>query len=68
MRKDILGEQHPNTISSLFNLILSQYELGERETIQENAEILYNYRKTRLGENHRDTRKAYELLTKIKNN
>ena len=68
MRKEILGEQHPNTINSLFNLILSQYELGKRESIQKNAEIVYNYRRAKLGENHRDTRKAYELLTKIKNN
>ena len=68
MRKDILGEQHPNTINSLFNLILSQYELGKRESIQKNAEIVYNYRRAKLGENHRDTRKAYELLTKKKNN
>lgn len=61
-RKQTLKEEHPITMSSLFNLALVQQELGENAEAEKNARIVYEFRKAKLGENHRDTKKAYELI------
>ena len=67
LRKETLGEAHPSTMASLFNLALVQHELGNEEEAKKLANQVYNYRVIKLGENHRDTKKAEEFISELEN-
>ena len=67
LRKEILGEEHPSTISSLFNIALVQAELGNVAEAKRIAKDVYKHRKEKFGEEHRDTVKAFELLNELNN-
>ena len=53
--KETLGENHPNTLSSLINLANSYSDLGEYNKALELKNAVYNARKEILGETHPDT-------------
>ena len=63
LRKEILGEFHPNTMSSLFNLALVQDELGNKDEAKKIANQVYDYRVVKLGKNHRDTKITEEFIS-----
>ena len=62
VRKEILGEKHPDTLTSLASLAYSYSDLGDYKTALEMRIAIYNRRKEILGEKHPDTllnRKLY---------
>ena len=54
-RKEILGENHLDTLSSLLSLANSYFSLGDYSKALEMRSAVYNARKEILGENHLDT-------------
>ncbi|WP_343018457.1 CHAT domain-containing tetratricopeptide repeat protein, partial [Catenibacterium mitsuokai] len=54
-RKEILGEKHPDTLTSLSNLAISYFYLGNYNKACELQNIVYNIGKEILGKNHPDT-------------
>ena len=54
-RKEILGEKHPDTLTSLSNLANSYSDLGNYSKALEMRNAVYNARKEILGDNHPDT-------------
>ena len=54
-RKEILGENHPDTLTALHNLATSYSYLGDYKKALETENIVYNARKEILGDNHPDT-------------
>ena len=54
-RKEILGENHPDTLSALHNLANSYSDLGDYSKACELQNVVYNARKEILGESHPDT-------------
>ena len=51
-RKEILGEKHPDTLTSLSNLAISYSDLGNYSKALEMRNAVYNARKEILGEEH----------------
>ncbi|MGN8960604.1 tetratricopeptide repeat protein, partial [Catenibacterium mitsuokai] len=54
-RKEMLGENHPDTLDTLNNLASFYSYLGDYRKALELEMIVYNARKEMLGENHPDT-------------
>ena len=53
--KEILGENHPDTLTSLNNLAITYSSLGDYNKALEMKNAVYNARKEILGEKHPDT-------------
>mgnify|MGYP004540206481 FL=1 len=51
-RKEILGEKHPDTLTSLNNLAIFYSDLGDYNKARELQNVVYNARKEILGEKH----------------
>ena len=61
-RKEILGANHPDTLSSLNDLACSYSNLGDYDRALEMGNAAYNGRKEILGEKHPDTLTALHNL------
>jgi len=55
LRKSKLGEDHPDTISSMGNLANHYAQAGRREEALKLSEEVVQLRKSKLGEDHPDT-------------
>ena len=65
-RKEMLGEEHPNTLRTEFNIAKTLNVLNEKEQALEKAQKLYEKRKKILGENNAETIQTKELIEEIK--
>ncbi len=54
-RKVILGEDHPDTLSSMFSIAYSYSELGKHSNALKMRQYFFEKRKTILGKDHPDT-------------
>ncbi|KAJ7748618.1 hypothetical protein B0H16DRAFT_1692082 [Mycena metata] len=54
-QRQLMGENHPNTLSTMGNLATSYSDLGEHQKAKELKVIVLEKRKQVLGENHPDT-------------
>ena len=62
IRKEILGKDHPLTISSLYNLSVDYSNLNLQElALESNFEVL-KYRTKMFGENHQFTKEVYNNI------
>ena len=55
VRKRILGEEHPDTLDAMHNLVISYREMEDYQAALKLAEELLEARKRNLGEEHPDT-------------
>ncbi|MEU4919198.1 tetratricopeptide repeat protein, partial [Streptomyces parvus] len=58
----VLGEDHPDTLSTAFNLAIDLAELGRTEAARDLGEDTLARRRRVLGEDHPDTLKTARLL------
>lgn len=65
-RKEMLGEEHPNTLRTEFNIAKTLNVLNEKEQALEKAQKLYEKRERILGENNAETIQTKELIEEIK--
>lgn len=65
IRKQLLGENHPDTATSYNNLGSSYWELGRREKSLEYQEKALEIREKTLGDNHPDTATSYNNVGRI---
>ena len=65
IRKSNLGENHPSTLRTLFNISKNLKELGRKQEALEIAQKLYEYRKNTLGEENSETLKTQKLIDEI---
>ena len=67
-RKEILGENHPDTLTALANLATSYSHIGNYNKALELTNIVYNALKQIFGETHPKTINALENIANIYNN
>ena len=60
--KTTLGEEHPDTLTSMQNLAINYSEAGRRSEALQLTEQVVQFRKTKLGEEHPDTLKSMQSL------
>ena len=65
-RKKDLGEKHPETLRTVFNISKNLKELGRKEEALKKAEELYEIRKVTLGEKNSETIKTKQLIDEIR--
>ena len=65
IRKSNLGENHPSTLRTLFNISKNLKELGRKQEALEIAQKLYEYRKNTLGEENSETLKTQKLIDEL---
>jgi hypothetical protein len=62
LRRTRLGEDHPSTLRSIYNLANCYSEAGQRaEALQLTEQVVYLF-KTKLGEDHLDTLRSMHSL------
>ena len=66
VRKRILGNDHPNTLSSMHNLAKRYSEIGRRQEALQLSEQVLEARKRTLGNEHPDTLKSIKQLANLK--
>lgn len=66
VRKEVLGEDHPSTLRTEYNIVKTLEVLNEKEVALEMAQKLYEKRKQIFGEDNIGTRLTKELMEKIK--
>lgn len=65
IRKSNLGENHPSTLRTLFNISKNLKELGRKQEALEIAQKLYETRKSTLGEENQEIVKTKQLIDEI---
>lgn len=65
-RKELLGEEHPNTLKTEYNIAKALNVLNEKEKALKLAQELYEKRVKILGEENIETIRTKELIEKIK--
>ncbi|KAJ7446603.1 hypothetical protein FB451DRAFT_1188696 [Mycena latifolia] len=65
--KDLLGEDHPRTLESIYWLAWAYNHLGKFKEAEELGAIVIEKRRENLGENHPDTLKALGNLVLVYN-
>ena len=65
LRCKILGEEHPDTLTTLNNLATTYYQLGDLEKAAEMFEKVYSLFCKILGEEHPDTLSVQNNLAYI---
>ena len=61
-RKRVLGQEHPDTLTSMHNLALTLYSQGRDEKAVALMVQCVNLRKMKLGVDHPDTKLSLEVL------
>ena len=61
----MLGEEHPDTLSSLHNVGADYSNLGRYEESLEVKQKVYEMRKRVLGEEHPETQKVLKIVTLV---
>ena len=65
IRKNNLGENHPSTLRTLFNISKNLKELGRKQEALQIAQKLYETRKNTLGEENQEIVKTKQLIDEI---
>ncbi|WP_235487892.1 tetratricopeptide repeat protein, partial [Frankia sp. AvcI1] len=64
-RRRVLGEDHPHTLASAFNLAVRLAALGDPQRARDLAEDTLRRWRRVLGEEHPDTRQTARLLASL---
>ncbi len=64
--KNKLGDDHPDTLSSMKNLAIRYSEAGRRNEALQLTDKVVELRKSKLGEDHPDTLSSSRLLAYLK--
>ena len=62
LRKNKLGEDHPETLSSMHNLVIQYSEAGQRAEAVEMSESVLRLQNDMIGEDHPETLISAKLL------
>ncbi|KAJ7713488.1 hypothetical protein B0H16DRAFT_1621076 [Mycena metata] len=62
LRKQVLGDNHPDTLHTMSNLAISYSDLGEYQKAEELRVLVLEKQKQVLGDNHPDTLKIKKML------